>query len=210
MATNITPEELRTSGNYELVKELGHDEIIDFVASQLKKLRWPMVFFYGFNILLAGLIALYTAGNVFHSYISWGAYWKYLILGLVTGMLVVIPFHEIIHGIAYKIAGAPRIKFGANLKQMMFYAAAPGFVATRQDFYLVAFSPFALINILFLSGMLFGTPPLQWASLVALFIHSTMCVGDFAMVNYFAAFPGKKCYTYDDDSDNRSYFFLRN
>jgi hypothetical protein len=175
MASNITTEELRTSGNYELVKELGHDEIIDFVASQLKKLRWPMVFFYGFNILLAGLIALYTAGNFFHSYISWGAYWKYLLLGLVTGMLVVIPFHEIIHGIAYKIAGAPRIKFGANLKQMMFYAAAPGFVATRQDFYLVAFSPFILINPVPLRYVVWHTPSAMGITRSTLYPQHHVC-----------------------------------
>ena len=148
MATTITPEELRTSGNYKLIRELRHDEIIEFVTSQLGKLRWPMVLFYGFNTLLAALIVLYTAGNFFLSYISWGLYWKYLLLGLVSGMLVVIPFHEIIHGIAYKYAGAPRIKFGANLKQMMFYASAPGLVAGKKDFYLVAFSPFILIHML--------------------------------------------------------------
>lgn len=205
----LTPQEVKDSGKYSLLKELSHDKIIIFVMAQLKQLRWPITFFYGFNIVLLALIVLFTAGNIIHSYISWGLYWIYLGIGVIAGMLVVIPFHELVHGLAYKLTGAPTVKFGADMKQMLFYASAPGFVAGKHDFYLVAFSPFVLINLLFLAGIMFGSPEIQWGSLVAIFMHSTMCVGDFAMVNYFASFPGKKVYTYDDKSEKRSYFYIK-
>ncbi len=205
----LTPEEVRNSGNYSLIKELGHDQIVEFVMAQMKLLRWPVAFFYGFNIVLFALIVLFTAGNIFHSWISWGQYWMYLGIGIVAGMIVVIPFHEMVHGLAYKLTGAPRVKFGADMRQMLFYASAPGFVAGKYDFYVVAFSPFVLINLLFLAGIVFGSTGVQWAALVAIFMHSTMCIGDFAMVNYFASLPGKEVYTYDDKTEKRSYFFVK-
>ncbi len=205
----LTPQELRDSGKYSLLKELSHDKIIGFVIAQMKQLRWPIAFFYLFNVVLLALMMLFTAGNIIHSYISWGLYWMYLGIGVVLGMLVVIPFHEMVHGLAYKLSGAPMVKFGADMKQMLFYASAPGFVAGKHEFFLVAFSPFVLINLLFLAGIVFGSPEIQWGFLVAIFMHSTMCVGDFAMANYFASFPGKKVYTYDDKSEKRSYFFVR-
>ena len=203
------PEELNYENGYEFVKELRHDDIVEFVISQIKQLRWPMVLFYGFNLILIFLIVAFTAGNVIHTYISWGLYWQFLLFGLIAGMILIIPVHEIIHGMAYKLAGAPKVKFGADLKQMMFYASAPGFVAARYDFYVVAFSPFVLINLFFISGIVFGSIQLQWGSLVALFIHSTMCIGDFAMVNYFTSFRGREIYTYDDHKQKRSYFYIR-
>lgn len=168
-----------------------------------------MLVFYGFNIALFVLIAAYTTGNFMHSYISWGLYWQYLLFGVLAGMILVIPFHEMLHGFTYKLAGAPKVKFGADLSQMMFYASAPGFVAGKFNFYMVALSPFVVINIIFLSGIVLGSGEMQWGSLVAVFIHSTMCIGDFAMINYFAAFPGKKVYTYDDHSKKRSYFYIK-
>jgi hypothetical protein len=204
----MTIDELNNSGQYKMIMVLGHDDIIGFVIKQLKQIRWPMAFYYGFNIVLLGASIAFTAGNLLYSYIPWNLYWQYLVYGIIAGMLLVIPFHEMFHGLAYKLAGAPEVIFGADLKQMIFYASAPGFVAGKYSFYLVAFSPFILINGIFIAGVLYGQTPLQWGSMVALFMHSTMCVGDFAMVNFFARFPGKKIYTFDDMTEKRSYFFI--
>ena len=203
------PEDLNYENGYELVKELRHDDIVEFVLSQIKQLRWPMVLFYGLNLILLFLIGAFTAGNIVHLYISWGLYWQFLAYGLIAGMILIIPIHELLHGMAYKLAGAPKVKFGADLRQMMFYASAPGFVAEKYAFYVVAFTPFILISLLFISGIVYGSMHVQWGSLVALFIHSTMCIGDFAMVNFFASFPGKEVYTYDDKQEKTSYFFLK-
>lgn len=204
-----TTDEIRNSPEYKLVRQLNHDEIIDFVTHQLKQFRWPMTFFYGFSIMLIALIISFTAGNIANSYISWSTYFLYLFLGLIAGMVLVIPVHEVIHGIAYKLVGARKVKYGADLRQMLFYASAPGFVAGKSDFYVVAFSPFVLINLFFLAGIIYGHLPVQWGSLFALFIHSTMCIGDFAMVNYFTSFPGKEVYTYDDREEKTSYFYIK-
>jgi hypothetical protein len=205
----LTTDKLSSSSEYKLVRQLHHDEIIDFLMQQLKQLRWPMAFFYGFNIMLIALIISFTAGNIAQSYINWSAYFLYLLLGLICGMVLVIPVHEILHGIAYKLIGATKVKYGADLKQMLFYASAPGFVAGKRGFYLVALTPFAIINLLFLAGIIYGHIPLQWGSLVAFFTHSTMCIGDFAMINYMASFHGKEVYTFDDKTERTSYFYIK-
>jgi hypothetical protein len=74
---------------------------------------------------------------------------------------------------------------------------------------MVAFTPFIILNLVFLSGILWGSPAIQWGSLVAVFVHSTMCIGDFAMVNFFAAFPRDEVYTCDDEKTRESFFYLK-
>jgi hypothetical protein len=206
----LTTEKISTSPDYKLVRQLHHNEIIDFLTQQLRQLRWPMTFFYGFNIMLIAWIISFTAGNFAHNYIQWSSYFLYLLLGLIAGMVLVIPVHEGLHGLAYKLIGAGKVKYGADLKQMLFYASAPGFVADKRGFYLVAFTPFVIINLFFLAGIIYGQIPLQWGSLVALFTHSTMCIGDFAMINYMSSFHGKDVYTFDDKKERKSYFYIKN
>jgi hypothetical protein len=209
MASVLRPEHLRDQSGYSLIRVLRHDEIIEFVVDQIRQLRWPMIFFYGTVLVLFLMMVAFTAGNFAYNYFAWSVYWKYLALGVISGMLLVIPFHELLHGLAYKLAGAGKIKYGADLKQLLFYASAPGFVAGRSAFYMVAFSPFLILNLLFISGITWGPAAVQWGSLVALFVHSTMCIGDFAMVNFFAAFPKEKIYTYDEEGTGISYFYKK-
>lgn len=210
MAGDLKPEQLKNSGNYTLIRILRHDEIVPFVLREVRQLRWPMLVFYGFCLLVLIWIMAFSIANILYTNISWGLYWQYLLFGILSGMLIVIPFHELLHGLAYKITGAKKIKYGADLKQLLFYASAPGFVTERLAFYFIAFCPFIIINLFFLAGIFFGSPGLQWGSLVALFVHSTMCIGDFAMVNFFAAYPRDRVFTFDEEKSGISYFYLEN
>jgi hypothetical protein len=210
MAENLKPEQLKNSGNYTLIRILRHNEIVPFVLSEVRQLRWPMLVFYGFCLLVLIMILAFSIASLMNTNITWGLYWKYLFFGFLSGMLIVIPFHELLHGLAYKISGAKKIKYGADLKQLLFYASAPGFVTERIAFYFIAFCPFIIINLFFLAGFIYGTPAIQWGSLVALFVHSTMCIGDFAMVNFFAAYPRDRVFTFDEEKSGISYFYMEN
>ncbi|TVR74605.1 MAG: DUF3267 domain-containing protein [Marinilabiliales bacterium] len=212
MTENKKPgiEQLRDDKTYCLVRTLKHDEIVEFVTAELKKFRWPIVTFYIFNSVLLLIITAITAANVFHEVIPWRAHLTGLLAGTAAGILFVIPFHEGLHGLAYRIAGAGKIRYGMDLRQMLFYASAPGFVAGRNDFMIVAFLPFIVINLFFFAFIITGQQFMQWASLVAMLMHSTMCIGDFAMINFMAGFSGKDIYTYDDPGSETSYFYIRN
>ncbi len=201
-------EQLHQPDNFQLVGELSHSEIAEFVINELKHVRWPMLIFYLFTAALLLMIVAITAANAISTFIPWRSFLGGLVAGTAVGVLLVIPFHEGLHGLAYRLAGAKKIKYGMDLRQMIFYASAPGFVASRYDFLVVALFPFILINLVFTSGIIWGQPFIQWTSLVALFMHSTMCIGDFAMLNFMASYPGKKIYTYDDGRSKVSYFFV--
>ena len=209
-ANNPGIEQLHDPEKYHHIKTLSHNEIIHFVIGQLKQLRWPMVFFYGFNLLLFLFMAVFSTQNFLNQTLPLTTWILFMLYGIVAGMILVIPFHEGLHGLAYRIAGAKKVKYGMDLKQMLFYASAPGFVADRKSFLLVAFSPFIIINLFFGLGLLLGATPVKWASIVAIFIHSTLCIGDFAMVNFFASFPKKNVYTYDEENSQITRFFIEN
>ncbi|MFO7922474.1 MAG: DUF3267 domain-containing protein [Bacteroidales bacterium] len=200
-------EDLHNNSKYRLVKVLKHKEVVFFVVRQLKILKWPMLFFYIFILALFIMMAAVTAHNIIYHQISWGSYWIFMFYGVFSGMILIIPFHEALHGLAYRCAGAKKVKYGMDLKQMLFYASAPGFVADKKAFLLVALFPFLIINLFFAAGIAFGQPEVKWASLTALFVHSTLCIGDFAMINFLASFPGSGLFTYDDQSTKTSYFF---
>ncbi len=201
-------EQLHQPENFQLVKKLGHNEIAEFVIGELKHVRWPMLVFYILSAVLLLMIVAITTANIISNFMSWQSFLGGLVAGTGAGVLLVIPFHEGLHGLAYRLAGARKIKYGMDLRQMIFYASAPGFVAGRYDFMLVALLPFIIINFIFISGIIWGQPFIQWTSLVAFFMHSTMCIGDFAMLNFMASYHGKRIYTYDDARSKVSYFYV--
>jgi hypothetical protein len=93
--------------------------------------------------LLIAFIYFFVAGFATNI----GAMVKQLVAGTIAGSFLVIPLHESVHGLAYKIIGAPKIHFGADLKQMIFYVAADKYPVGRKGFYFIALAPFLFINL---------------------------------------------------------------
>ncbi len=58
---------------------------------------------------------------------------------MITGFTIIIPVHEGIHAIVYKMLGAKNIRFGADVKKMIFYATADKYVTTRKKFIIKLF-----------------------------------------------------------------------
>ena len=94
-----------------------------------------------------------------------------------------------------------------DLKQYMFYVTAHRYVATKDQFRFVALVPFLLISIALLFLVLFLPGLWKWSLCLFLFIHATMCVGDFAMLNYYSLHRGRKIYTWDDFDEKAAYFY---
>ncbi len=202
-----TIKELHDNDRFTMVRKLNHSELVEFVLENIKPIYWPIAFFYLFNLFILLYTLIFGISAIYSGIFGWRALAGQFFFGLFAGMIVVIPFHELLHGLAYKLTGAPRVKFGARLKQMLFYAEAPGFVAGRRQFYLVALLPFIIINLFFISCFLFSSPANQWASLIALLSHSSLCIGDFAMMNFFASRKNSQLFTYDDPEEKVAYFY---
>ncbi len=197
-------QDFQTPGAYELALDLRHDDIIPFIKEYYQKKVTPLLLFHwGFSLitLLVWLGVGVLAGLDADGWIG-GAGWA------VLGFFALLPLHEWIHGLVYKQAGASDVRYGASLRQFVFYAIAHHFVASRQAFVRVALAPFVLITLPLVVGMIF-LPDLRFVLAGCLALHTSGTAGDFALLNFYVVHRQREIYTYDDADQKRSYFYFR-
>lgn len=200
-------EELHEKDSYQLMEELDFSSTVPFLMKYLWKVNFSMGFFFSFTFTLFAAVLYLNIYHILYSDLSWNTVLKFSSFGFVIGALPVIPVHELIHGIAAKIIGAKRIRYGVEWNYMMFYAAADQFVMNRKQFTFVALLPFILISVFFLSMAYLSTGlnSLLWLS--ACFFHASMCIGDFGLLSFFNENREKDIYTYDNVTEKKTYFF---
>lgn len=207
MTFRPTVEDLLSSGKYNILKTLKYQDIIDFVFENIRLKNAATRWYFGYNLL--SLISL--AGFIIYSHnvaeIPFKLIFKFLFRGFITGSFFIIPVHELIHALSYLVQGAPKIHFGADLKQMIFYVSSDKYVIGRKGFYGVAFSPFVSINLFAVVMIFFSGLPWIIFLVSFLFFHNIMCIGDFAMVSFYIKHKDKELYTFDDHKERTSYIF---
>jgi hypothetical protein len=127
--------------------------------------------------------------------------------GLIMLPLLCIPLHEMLHILPYYISGARKIRVGMDLKQYLFYVTAHRYVATPIQFRVVAVIPFLLITAATIILLLILPGLWKWSMSLFLFIHTTMCAGDFALLNFYYTRKGRKIYSWDDADRKIAYFY---
>lgn len=206
----MTIQSLKEDSSYSLLLVLPHDNILPFVSKYLNTKTWIMRFYFGFLILVSIGIIAWAAIDLKNDLIG---FWSLLIcfsLGAIPVFIPLIPLHEGLHGLAYKIVGAPKISFGANWRMFYFYAVADRFIANRKAFVFIALLPFIVINLSALIPLVYVSVSLKWLLLGVLFIHTTACAGDFAMLGFYESYrKASEVLTYDDVKEKRSYFYVR-
>ena len=199
----IKPSAL-TSNGYELQSELYHSEIAVFVQPYIFRKNSASVFYWLFNLcVLTGSIY-----SIFTCDIGIGKSIGFFALGF-CGLLPLIPLHELIHGLFYKIDGATVVQYKANFKKFIFYAMADQYVINFSSFVLLALAPFVIINSLLLVALVFSTGSLSFLFAGMLFVHTSGCAGDFALISYFLEHDYKHLVTYDDVAEGKSYFYKK-
>lgn len=200
------PDRIRNDPRFRQILELHFGEMLPFVLSNIRKRSIISMLYAGLNVALLGFILVYLVEGMPAELISWGMLLKQGIAGIFAGSLLIIPVHELIHGLAYKILGAKKIHFGADPEQMIFYVTADRYPVSGKEIYFLAMLPFLLIN---LSAILVIT---LWFSHLTLFVsflllsHNIMCIGDFAISNY-VFLTNTRVYSFDVVSEKKSYFF---
>jgi Putative zincin peptidase len=199
----ILPEELTEKG-YQLCDQFEHTEIVPFIQPYLKPNNPVMIFYWGINIiiLLAAAIGWITLSDGKSDALA-----KFGIGAALFAAL--IPIHELIHGIGYKLAGAPKVSYKAHIKKLIFYAMADRFVISARPFVLLAIAPFIIINSLLIIGIAIFPGPYSWLLAGALLMHTSGCAGDFALISYYYVNRRKEIVTYDDQSAQITYFFTK-
>jgi hypothetical protein len=206
----VTIEELHESGNYELAETLDYRSMLGFVIRHMKPRGFVMVSFYvflGITVFIGVLVSVFLlVKNTTGFVVTIG---KGIFI-LVISMVPLIPIHELLHGLAFKLIGAKKLTFGANLKEMVFYVTSHGFVLNQRQFYFIALTPFAVLNILFIPFLFVNSINIQWIAAMLLAFHTSCCIGDFALMAYFArSSKHADFYTYDDVLTKTSYFFRK-
>jgi hypothetical protein len=205
----LTAEHIRKDPGFQLLDKLSYDHVLDFAGEYFRKsnlsIRFYLILVF---IFFTGLPVSVYLGITIKNYHLLSLLQQFL-YGLLISFTVIIPMHEIIHGIVYFLLGARKIRFGIKLRQFAFYAVAEDFVTTRTAFYILALAPFIILSGLNLLGFFYIRGYAGYTYLSILFWHATMCAGDFALLSYYEVHKDKELYTFDDVKNRVSYFYFR-
>lgn len=205
-----TIEELHDTHEYELIEKIDYQHILTFLIPYLKPSTWIMRLFFLANMLFF-IMLMFTAFDIMtHHMMGFARMASYSAVSFIITFVFIVPLHELIHGLAFKILGAGNLTFGANLRQFVFYVTADRFVIRKSHFFFLAPVPFVVISLLCIFTYAMGGSALQWIAVNVLLLHATCCIGDFALVSYFIIQSSRgEVYTYDEVESRTSYFFRK-
>jgi hypothetical protein len=205
ISMSLSVEDLDDQTKYNQILAISYDDLLPFILDHLGKRSILIVFFWSVMLFFLAL-AIRIAFNV-TGYFPYNNLLLHSSLGLIIFPVLCIPVHEFFHIIPYYISGARNIRAGMILNKYMFYVTAHKYVATPLQFKVVALTPFLVISVA-VTLLVFLLPGLWKLSLsLFLFVHSTMCAGDFALLNFYFLNKGKKIYTWDNADKKIAYFY---
>jgi hypothetical protein len=201
----LTVEDLDDQSRFRQIREIPYSELVEFIIDYMLKKTGLTFLFWSICLLFLG-IALTVRINL-TGYFPFSKVFLHTILGLIVLPVLCVPIHELMHIIPYYLAGARKIRIGMDLQQFIFYVTAHRHVAGPLQFTIVALIPFIILSIIILF-IVFYLPGLwKWSFSLFLFVHATMCAGDFAMLNFYWINRKKKIFTWDDADGKIAYFY---
>lgn len=199
-----TPEisDLQQDAQFQLLAELGHDNIMPFVSEHYwQKKTWVTWLHYLFSLAILAVWVIIGLQDKL-SFDAWFTQFGYAVLAFV----VLLPVHELIHGVVYQAFGARDVRYGMSLRNFYAYAIAHRFVANQRIFSWVALAPFMVINGLLILAILFF-PTISFFLLGVLLLHTAGTSGDWALINFLWLNRQRQVYTFDDAHEKKSYFY---
>lgn len=203
MAPSSVPsiDELKNDPRYQCAEVIEHDDMMRFIQTYFFRLNPVIIGFLAFNLLCMGIWIVSTSLLGFDIGIM-------ATMGLaLMGMFPIIPLHEWVHGLCYKMQGAKDVRYGGSLRKLYFYAIAHHFVIDRRQMIVVALAPLVAISLFCILLSVIS----RWASpfaLALLFLHLTAASGDFAILSYLWEQRRETIYTYDDAEKRKSYYYI--
>jgi hypothetical protein len=205
MVSKPTIEELENVSAYEKVMTLSYNDLAPFVIRNLKSFAFPMTLIWIALSVSLFLIIWFWPG--IRSVTADSPVLTGLAAGLMVVPLLLVPVHEGLHLVPYRLGGARDIRLGADLRQGIIYVTAHRFVAGRRLYSMVALTPFIIITAALIFVILFCSPWWKWVLSLALFAHTTMCAGDAALSCFIRGFRHRKAFTWDDAEAMEAYFY---
>lgn len=200
----MTPEEL-SPPRYELLGQMSHATLAEFVIEYfLRRWSWLTWLHHALTLIALGSAigcavvqsrgVIRTAGD--------------FVLAIVLLVVVLLPLHEALHALAYRLCGARDIRWDYSLRMMAVWVSAHQFVVGRGAFVFVALAPFVVLNALLVAGaILWPAYAVLFFFLLALHLHG--CAGDWSLLNFVWLHRRRGFWTFDDADSGQSYFFGR-
>lgn len=196
----ITVEQL-DNNDFKLLNAYGPEEVQPFIQSFLKKWNKSTKFYVATNILTLLIILGFLILNK-----QSGVAFLYLLSGCIFA-IGLIPFHEFLHLLMYKILGAKKTALKSNFRKFYFIAIADKFVANRKEFQAVVLTPFVFITVSLLFLLAIVNSLWLFAVLGTLFIHTIVCSGDFALLSFLEINSSNQIVTFTDEEKETIYFY---
>jgi len=201
------PSDLNSS-EFKLLDEVEHQNIMPFLRAYLKENK---IIFYSLNLNILIFFAVFfylLIQGFIQEGLKIGRGFQYFSYGVGITFLL-IPVHEYLHVIAYRLVGASNTYLDMNLKRFYFMALADRSVVHKNDFIKVILTPFLSITLSCLLLFFLANNDFRILLLGLFLTHSVFCSGDFGLLSYIIQNSEKDIYTYDDKSSGKSYFFER-
>jgi len=207
---NPTIEELQNPDRFEVIAELSHDNIKSFVLDQLARGGKITVAFMIYQTLMVILGVFLITKSIILTVHNTPEKLYFVIAALLFCFTALIPIHELLHGIAIKFTGAPKVNYGAYFRKFIFYAEADGYVIDRIQFTWIALTPLLVVKLLTLIlSLVFWNTPWLYFSLSVMAIHSLFCAGDIGLLSIFYRNKNDVIYTFDVREEKKSYYYMK-
>lgn len=184
---------------FEILAEINHDDTFDkFIGAQIKKRSFTiniyLVFMFVLSWVLISIFISIFSGNLLYQ----------LGLGVFSGLLL-IPLHELLHGVYLRALGCNSIDFEWDLFKFRFSCFSNGFVLSKNEYHLFLLAPFITITASLLLLVCFYS---QFAVffLSMLLMHSSMSAGDFSLVNFSVNLNRNQLFIYYDHKVKKTMF----
>lgn len=166
--------------------------------------------FWGAHLLLLAGMTAAALGDVNSGAMGWGTIFRQLAIGSILTLPALVVLHEAIHGLAYKLAGAPKVSYGANWRMLYFFAVAGDYVVSRRKFFFIGLAPFVTVTSVTIVALFFTSSQLNWVLWGVLLMHTGACAGDFALLGFYEKHRRyAELFTFDDVVNKTSYFYAR-
>ena len=210
MRKKLTPEDLQNENEFELLTEVSHQKLREFVVEQITEEKYIIRIYSIYQaIMMLIFVFLLTRGIV----LSIKGHSEILIeigLSIVFSLSALIVIHELLHALAYLLTGARKISFGVIPKKFVFYALADRQVIAKRAFHIVALAPFVVVKLICFIGFIeFYNDQLMYFFLSVMCLHSLFCAGDIAMLAFYNIHKGKEIYNFDNKREGKTYFYSR-
>ena len=207
---NPSIEELQNSDKFEMIAKLNHQQIKEFVIEQLVENGKIIKIYMIYQVLMILIGIFFFTRSIVLAFQNSSNQLYYSLAALVFCFSFLIIIHELLHGIALKMSGAPKVSFGGYLKKFIFYAEADKFVFSRRQFAFIALTPLFAVKLITIIGIVFlFNQPVFYFLIFVMSAHSLFCAGDIGLLSVFYKYKDTEVFTYDVKAEKVSYYFKR-